>query len=414
MSNYLFFICRWLLLAALLPWALPAAAGPGWLIATGDETAQAGKPLLLEVVKPAALADWPTTLTLRLTQAGASQEISLKLTIAETGDKTGETMRRTYHGTVPQGLSGIVRAELSAPAQNLHTTTGSPDTSNRLALVIANPAAAPPASVSSPASVPSPITAPPVEVAAASADAVPPPFASDASVLLPHEPMYFVVGDRGGVNARFQLSFKYHIFDPASHLAQWLPPLAQLYFAYTQTSIWDLGAESKPFRDTSYRPSLFWQTELGGQGGAPKRLHIGYEHESNGKAGADSRSIDMLFVRPIWRKEFSNGSALTFAPKFYGYVDKNDNPDIQRYRGYVDWALRYGYEDGWLLNSQLRRGTANRGSVQLDVSVPFRTPVFTRTGGFLTFQLFSGYGENLLDYNVRRSTQLRVGFSIVR
>ncbi|HPB90663.1 MAG TPA: hypothetical protein PK372_08640 [Rugosibacter sp.] len=47
MSNYLFFICRGLLLAALLPWALPAAAGPDWLIATGDETAQAGEPLLL-------------------------------------------------------------------------------------------------------------------------------------------------------------------------------------------------------------------------------------------------------------------------------------------------------------------------------------------------------------------------------
>jgi outer membrane phospholipase A len=396
MSNYLFFIRRWLLLAALLPWALPAAAGPDWLIATGAETAQAGEPLLLEVVKPATLAAWPTTLTLRLTQAGAPQEISLKLTIAETGDKTGDTTRRTYRGTVPQGLSGMVRAELLAP------------TSNRLALVIANPSAVSPASVSSPS------VAPPAEVAAASADAVLPPLASDASVLLPHEPMYFVVGNRGGVNARFQLSLKYHILDPQSYLAQWAPLLSQLYFAYTQTSIWDLGAESKPFRDTSYRPSLFWQTELSGQGSVPQRLHIGYEHESNGKEGADSRSIDMLFVRPIWRKEFSNGSALTFAPKFYGYVDKTDNPDIQRYRGYVDWGFRYGYEDGWLLNSQLRRGTANRGSVQLDVSVPFRTPVFTRTGGFLTFQLFSGYGENLLDYNVRRSTQLRVGFSIVR
>ncbi|MFZ3222232.1 MAG: phospholipase A [Rugosibacter sp.] len=409
MSNYLFFICRWLLLAALLPWALPATAGPDWLIATGDETAQAGEPLLLEVVKPATLADWPTTLTLRLTQAGAPQEVSLKLTVAETGDKTGDTTRRTYHGTVPQGLSGMVRAELSAPAQSLLTTTGSPaGTSNRLALVIANSSAA------LPASAPAPIAAPPVEVAAASAGAVLSPFVSDASVLSPHEPMYFVVGDRGGVNARFQLSLKYHILDPQSYLAQWAPLLSQLYFAYTQNSTWDLDAESKSFRDTSYRPSLFWQTELSGQGRVPKRLHIGYEHESNGKSGVDSRSVDMLFVRPIWRKEFSNGSALTFAPKFYGYVDKTDNPDIQRYRGYVDWALRYGYEDGWLLNSQLRRGTANRGSVQLDVSVPFRTPVFTRTGGFLTFQLFSGYGENLLDYNVQRSTQLRVGFSIVR
>jgi len=29
-------------------------------------------------------------------------------------------------------------------------------------------------------------------------------------------------------------------------------------------------------------------------------------------------------------------------------------------------------------------------------------------------QLFSGYGETLLDYNQRHPAQLRVGFSIVR
>ncbi|WP_202635824.1 phospholipase A [Rugosibacter aromaticivorans] len=248
----------------------------------------------------------------------------------------------------------------------------------------------------------------------ASAGSALPPAAPDNSVFSPHEPMYFVVGNRGGNNARFQLSFKYQIFDPKSHLAQWFSPLAQIYFGYTQTSTWDLAAQSQPFRDTSYRPSFFWQTEPSGQGIVPLLFRAGYEHESNGKEGIASRSIDTLFVRPVWRKEFANGSALAFMPKLYGYLDKSDNPDIQRYRGYVDWGFCYGYEDGWLMTSQIRRGTANRGSAQFDVSVLFRTPVFTRTGGFLTFQLFSGYGENLLDYNVQRSTQLRVGVSLVR
>jgi len=46
---------------AALVWlvALPAAAAPTWLIATADETAQAGAPIVLDVVKPAAQADWP-------------------------------------------------------------------------------------------------------------------------------------------------------------------------------------------------------------------------------------------------------------------------------------------------------------------------------------------------------------------
>jgi phospholipase A1 len=40
--------------------------------------------------------------------------------------------------------------------------------------------------------------------------------------------------------------------------------------------------------------------------------------------------------------------------------------------------------------------------------------VFTRIGGFLNFQIFSGYGETLLDYNVKSQTQFRVGVSLVR
>ncbi len=53
-----------------------------------------------------------------------------------------------------------------------------------------------------------------------------------------------------------QFSFKYRIMlpdDPRSRAF-----LDNLYFAYTQTSIWDLSADSAPFRDTSYEPQLFY------------------------------------------------------------------------------------------------------------------------------------------------------------
>ena len=64
--------------------------------------------------------------------------------------------------------------------------------------------------------------------------------------------------------------------------------------------------------------------------------------------------------------------------------------------------------------TQLRNGTSGHGSAQLDLSYPLRQPIFARTGGFLHFQLFKGYGESLLDYNLDRGTQVRIGFSIVR
>lgn len=168
------------------------------------------------------------------------------------------------------------------------------------------------------------------------------------------------------------------------------------------------------FRDTNYRPSFFWQGATLGEGLMPDLLRAGYEHESNGKDGATSRSINTLFAQPVWRTGFSDGRTLIFAPKVYGYLEKSDNLDIQRYRGYVDWNFRYGFDDGWLLATKLRRGTAGHGSTQLDLSYPLRKLLFARTGGFLHFQLFNGYGDSLLDYNLNRGTQVRVGFSIVR
>lgn len=373
----------------LLSWfaAQPVMAAPAWLIATPEETAKAGTPILLEAVKPATLADWPETIQLRLTRYGRSREITLIAVDSATPDDA----RRTYRGVLPADPIGLVRAELTGAA------------SNRLALLVEAPDAI-------------------EQMRAAKADAVTPApqpegrnkllFPANEPALSANEPMYFVIGSR--TTARFQLSFKYRLFDPGSLPVEWFPPLAGLHFGYTQTSLWDLGADSKPFYDTSYRPSFFWQGATPGKDLMPDSLRGGYEHESNGKDGTSSRSIDMLFAQPVWSAEFADGRALIFAPKFYGYLDKGDNPDIQRYRGYADWKLRYGREDGWILATQVRTGTSGKGSAQFDLSWPLRRPLFARTGGFLHFQLFKGYGESLLDYNLDRGTQVRIGFSMVR
>jgi len=371
--------------------ALPAAATPAWLIATPDETARAGAPILLDIVKPATQVDWPDTIRLKMVREGGTLEVEL----AAVNPVSSRDTRRTYRGVLPAHLSGLVRAHLAGAE------------SNRLALVVT--AADPIEQMRAPRDG----DTTPVTRSSATGGKL---FATDEPALSANEPMYFVVGGGGGgATARFQLSFKYRLFDPDSHPVQWIPFLSRLHFGYTQTSIWDLGANSSPFRDTSYRPSLFWQGETHGESRLmPEVLRAGFEHESNGKDGLNSRSINMLFAQPVWRTGFSDGRTLIFAPKVYGYLEKSDNPDIQRYRGYADWILRYGREDGWLLATQLRNGTSGHGSAQFDLSYPLRQPIFARTGGFLHFQLFKGYGESLLDYNLDRGTQVRVGFSIVR
>ena len=240
------------------------------------------------------------------------------------------------------------------------------------------------------------------------------PMPENEPALSVYEPNYVVAGLRNGQSARFQFSFKYRLFDPESTPVQWLPALGKLHFGYTQTSLWDLSASSKPFYDTSYRPTLFWQSKLDESTTGPSYLRGGYEHESNGKDDTSSRSVDIIYIQPVLRKDFADGDTLFFAPRFYAYLDRTDNPDIARYRGYVDWIARYGDERGWLLSSRIRTGTAGYGSAQFDLSAPLRKPLFSRTGGFLYFQLLSGYGESLLDYNQKGLTQLRVGFAIVR
>lgn len=374
-------LCPLLLLIALA--VVPSArATPAWLIATLNETARSGAPLALDVVKPAGQADWPTTLRLRVMYDGRTREV--ELAAAETV-AAGAT-RRTYRGVMPTDISGLVRVKLAESE------------SNRLALLV---------TASDPIEQ---ISAPNLQLNVAS-DILPP---ADEPALSVNEPIYFVVGDNGGLNARFQLSFKYRLFDFDSRPVKWFPLLSRLHFGYTQISLWDLGEESAPFHDSSYRPSFFWQGALSSNGLMPDLLRAGFEHESNGQDDMNSRSINTLFAQPVWHTKFSDGRTLIFAPKLYGYLDKDDNPDIQCYRGYADWNFRYGHEDGWIVATQLRNGTSGYGSAQIDLSYPLRKPLFARTGGFLHFQLFTGYGESLLDYNLDRGMQARVGFSIVR
>ena len=100
-------------------------------------------------------------------------------------------------------------------------------------------------------------------------------------------------------------------------------------------------------------------------------------------------------------------------PKIWGYLDRDENPDIHEYRGYGELGVRFGRDDGFLAQLRLRHSTKG-GSTQLDLSYPLSRAILSDTASYLHFQVFHGYGETLLDYNRSRGTQFRIGFSIQR
>jgi outer membrane phospholipase A len=228
--------------------------------------------------------------------------------------------------------------------------------------------------------------------------------------------MYFVIGTRDTASAKFQLSFKYRFFAEDGPLARRANFLGDLYFGYTQTSLWDLGADSGPFHDSSYQPRLFYlDSDLWNWPGQKVRLGLeaGLAHESNGKSGADSHGFGVAYVKPILRLGDPQGWYWTIQPTVRGYLEKVDNPDIDDYRGYVNMQVIFGKADGLQISGQFQHGS--RGfSTQFDISYPLPAVTLGNLNGYLLLQYFDGYGESIVDYNRRLPSQLRLGLMVVR
>ncbi|WP_395063082.1 phospholipase A [Paraburkholderia silvatlantica] len=233
-----------------------------------------------------------------------------------------------------------------------------------------------------------------------------------------YQPNYFADGwsSSDADLARFQISIKFRFVLPDDPRSRGF--LDNLYFAYTQTSLWDVRGDESPFHDTSYMPALFyyledtgwrtnWFTRMG--------IETGYEHESNGTPGPGSRGVDIIYVKPIWDFGDLNANHLTIEPKIYAYEHiQETNSDIAHYRGYVDLLFKYGSPDGWQLATTLRKGTRSTyGSVDVQFTYPLAKLFGNAWGGYLFLNYFNGYAEDLLDYNQHRWAA-RIGFAVSR
>ena len=238
-----------------------------------------------------------------------------------------------------------------------------------------------------------------------------------------YEPIYFLAGP-AEPEAKFQISLKYQVFNPSGSLGGANPWLSDFYLAYSQTSFWDLGKNnSSPFFDSSYRPEVLYQVEsttASWLGQSRFDFQAGVQHESNGKSGLDSRSLNIAYIRPIltWGDDGTRGSRNFFiavAPRLWMYTtDLDDNPDIYQYRGYGDLKVIAGWRGGLQLAAMARVGNDfDRGALQLDLTYPLRALSSKNVDLYLDAQFFTGYGESLLEYDKRESA-FRIGVALVR
>jgi phospholipase A1 len=198
------------------------------------------------------------------------------------------------------------------------------------------------------------------------------------------------------VEAKFQLSFK------MKTLENLFGDRADLWFAFTQQSSWQVYNDeiSRPFRETNYEPEvmLAFATDYNLFGLNGRLLNLGVVHESNGRAEPLSRSWNRVYVQVgLVRDNFT----LLVRPwyRLPEDRDEDDNRDIDEYLGYGDLEAVYKRRDhtiSLLVRPPLNAG--HRGAAQLDYS-------FGGIGQMKGYvQIFTGYGESLIDYNHKQTT----------
>jgi len=233
-----------------------------------------------------------------------------------------------------------------------------------------------------------------------------------------HEPVYFIVGT-DPTHAKFQLSFKYRFLKPEDSAESKWNRIENVYFGFTETSFWDLDAASAPFVDSSYKPEIFYFCSDIRQKWIPQMerfgFQTGFQHESNGRDGPESRSLNIFYIKPMATFGDLEGYYFMVEPKAWVHLGKpSENPDIHEYRGFVDLGLSCGKIEGLKLSTNLRKGTdSGKGSIQIDFTYPLEKIFSGRLNLYFHVQFYSGYAETLLYYN-EDFTFLRAGFSVYR
>jgi phospholipase A1 len=192
-----------------------------------------------------------------------------------------------------------------------------------------------------------------------------------------------------------------------------------IYFGFTMKSFWQMYNQevSAPFRETNYRPELFYQAPIDLPNSETSLfLRAGLEHESNGRTQLVSRSWNRvylgigllrnrwaIYLQPWYRLPESakedDGDPSTPPP-----AKGDDNPDISDYYGHFELLTAYEYNENQITSMVRFNHVTHKGAFELG----YTFPLYSRLRGFV--QYFDGYGESLIDYDHRLQ---RIGIGVL-
>lgn len=201
----------------------------------------------------------------------------------------------------------------------------------------------------------------------------------------------------------YQLSFKMKMIE------QVLKTPVDLWFGYTQNSFWQAynRAASSPFRETNYQPELMLTTPLNLNLGSAldiRYLTLAVMHQSNGQTSTLSRSWNRVYAE-VGAEHGKLAAQLRIWKRLDNARSDNDNIDIVDYMGHGD--LNFSYRNDGHEFSLMARHNFKNGRGALRAGWAF--PVVANLKGYL--QLFSGYGQSLIDYNYKQKS-LGAGFLV--
>lgn len=192
-----------------------------------------------------------------------------------------------------------------------------------------------------------------------------------------------------------------------------------LWFAYSQQSYWQLftPALSRPFRSTDHEPEFIYVLPLQAAQPGGWRLRfggLGIVHQSNGQSLPLSRSWNRVYLMAgaehgrlqlqgrAWQRLSEDAT-------------KDDNPGISSFIGRAELTATWRHSRSDLFSATVRHALRmpGRGSLRLEWFRTLADPGEGPPSGLqLHTQVFTGYGDTLLDFN-RSRTVFSIGLSLV-